>query len=224
MQKKPISLMVLMIIFMGYALPFYAFADDHGADNLDNTDLDQANTAFYDSVYLALRGGIATVNDRNVTDLTGKNHIIDHDLFLTGSVEIGARFWKSLRLSVESGFQSHTLYESIFDNAGIFIQNNDLDRSLNLGYGVGNIYLDLTFDGGIRPYFIVGTGAMVKNRVFDNGTDFTGLYRFGGGLGLKLSENTVFDWGYRFHGSYGDISSEESLKSHHITAGIRYHF
>jgi opacity protein-like surface antigen len=86
---------------------------------------------------------------------------------------------------------------------------------------MANAYYDLEDLSGFRPYLTAGLGAANGHWSVTNDSNTNFAWQIGAGLGVNISDNTMFDLGYSYFKPEGNNTS---FNSHNFQAGIRYQF
>lgn len=182
-----------------------------------------------------------------VSGSVGSGSLADSDITLAGQPVV-IKFKSGVPFSGAIGFKED-LYRV---EAAIGYQSNDLDSvkfgaspvqastgaSVSIFSYLVNGYYDVDLKGSVAPYVTAGIGGAsitMKSTAKPDQSKSGLAYQFGAGIGVKASENMVFDLGYRyfkttskdaeFHTNSSDtVLADVPVASHHFMAGVRYSF
>jgi len=97
--------------------------------------------------------------------------------------------------------------------------------NVSIGTVTGNGYIDVPLGMPITPYIGAGIGWGFVNG--DSGDDKDGLAAaLTGGVTFDINQNVAVDVGYRFRSidTDGGIFSDDAVKDHSVTGGLRFKF
>ncbi len=179
--------------------------------------------------YVSVSAGLGLLNDSDVSTSGGTvNNLIGYKAGVPVGVAVGVKS-DEFRLEGAVGYQSHNI-----DTVAGVAQNTNFDVSI--WSFMANGYYDISAgSSSITPYLTAGLGFDAVNGSGDGGGSFDSTvfaWQVGAGVGFKVSENTVFDLGYRYFRASdvtvadfgGGSTADISIAGSNILAGIRYSF
>jgi opacity protein-like surface antigen len=184
-----------------------------------------ANAQMENPLYMSISGDLTWINDTSVK--SGAGGSVNYDMGGGGMVAIGLdnlnRYspFSGLRGEIEAGYHSADV--------------EDVNGSLRIGTLMANVYYDMRNYSQFTPYVGLGLGDaeiyLSRSAGFGNSDNKDNEFAYQAMVGISYIPKAMpmTDWsvGYHYLGIYkpefGDLELE-SLNTHSLELGMRYHF